>query len=1263
MKKLLTALGLLFVSTALAQTTFVGYTPFGVKQNVTLSDTYAQNVVQISGSVVSGNCPEFSGTTGTLIDTGVPCGSGGGGGVSSVALALPGSVFSISGSPVTSSGILTGTFVTQSANTIFAGPVSGSAAVPAFRTSVLADLPSIANNTLLGNQSGGTAAPSALSALTFALADSASFQAPLYTGTAGSGNINLGDVAGDNGVTVVPGVGNVAAIIQPDTVLTFGAGLGLTIQGITATGSGTHATGGPVNILGGGGSGPSGQGGPVHITAGPTSGAFASAPAIIQGGTAGATQVGGTAELLGGLGGATSGAGGNTLLQPGSPVGGAGNGWNQINGGVTVGSFAGALPTGGNEGDGTINVTGGFYVNGVLITTGAGTVTSVAQSVPSSLLTISGSPITTNGTLALGLTNAAANSLWGNNTGSAAAPSYQTSFNISGTGTASVLESPLHSGTTAGAPVVLNSPSGTYNGLEVAPELTSSAVGVILTPITTATSGDSLDLNLFAETATTAGNGGAVQYEAGGGFGTGTGGNALVVAGPGGATGPGGAALLQGGAGGATNGNAGGATVSGGNAVGTNEAGGNLTLEGGTSTGSGAASLIQVNTGMVLGVPTGGNKGGGTINAATNLYVNNSPVCTVASGCSGTAFTIVGPGVAALNTSTTATPTALGVVGAPLTFALVDSNSFESPLYTANTASGNVTVSAGNGVGSGTAGLLSLLSGNGGTTSAGSPIVLESGNGGSTSGGSGNIDLVLGSVTSGSLGGVYIYATAGVDTGFNLQPALAGGVPTINNYNAGGITNGVQLGLAFSATAASGAGNGGGLTFNLGAGNGSGTGGAYTVNGAAGGATGAGSAISLNAGSGGSTSGNGGNITLTAGGKTSGAEGLIQLTGAGSFNGLMVTPGASTSNAVTLSPESFSATNANDLSLSLRGNNNASGIGGSVFITTGSGSASNGGSLGITVATGGSATINGSAICTVASGCGGGGSFTMTGPGIAAINGAGPSTPSTGIGNATTPLTFPMYDSNSVLTPLLESSTALGTVGIGGNHGGTFTNLTVTPGTLASATATLSAALSSGAGAANLILSPGGSGGSFGSVAVAANSFVSGNGYLFQVDQGAFPSCPMFGVGISGGTGAVDLGFNCSSGGLTSGLIRLNAYDVASATTHTNMLGGTTGPQVSSCGSGGTVNVSNGTLAFEVTTGTGSFTSCSISTSGTASNNVATTGWACDAHLLTTTRTTSLFVDETATTTSLITFTSFGTTGLAANFPVSTKMVVKCMAL
>lgn len=72
--------------------------------------------------------------------------------VQSVGLSLPVSVFSVSGSPVTTVGTLAGTFVNQSANTAFMGPTSGGAATPAFRLLVGADLPAPGLATLGGIQ-------------------------------------------------------------------------------------------------------------------------------------------------------------------------------------------------------------------------------------------------------------------------------------------------------------------------------------------------------------------------------------------------------------------------------------------------------------------------------------------------------------------------------------------------------------------------------------------------------------------------------------------------------------------------------------------------------------------------------------------------------------------------------------------------------------------------------------------------------------------------------------------------------------------------------------------------------------------------------------------------------------------------------------------------------------------------------------------------------------------------------------------------------
>lgn len=79
-------------------------------------------------------------------------GGGGSGSVTSVGLSLP-AQFSVSGSPVTTTGTLAATWANQNANIVFAGPSSGGAATPAFRALVGADLPNPAASTKGGVQS------------------------------------------------------------------------------------------------------------------------------------------------------------------------------------------------------------------------------------------------------------------------------------------------------------------------------------------------------------------------------------------------------------------------------------------------------------------------------------------------------------------------------------------------------------------------------------------------------------------------------------------------------------------------------------------------------------------------------------------------------------------------------------------------------------------------------------------------------------------------------------------------------------------------------------------------------------------------------------------------------------------------------------------------------------------------------------------------------------------------------------------------------
>lgn len=101
--------------------------------------------------------PNTNGTSGFVLQTD---GSGNtswvattsGGTVTSVGLSLPG-IFTVSGSPVTTTGTLTGTLATQGANLVWAGPTTGAASAPTFRSLVGADLPNPSASTLGGIQS------------------------------------------------------------------------------------------------------------------------------------------------------------------------------------------------------------------------------------------------------------------------------------------------------------------------------------------------------------------------------------------------------------------------------------------------------------------------------------------------------------------------------------------------------------------------------------------------------------------------------------------------------------------------------------------------------------------------------------------------------------------------------------------------------------------------------------------------------------------------------------------------------------------------------------------------------------------------------------------------------------------------------------------------------------------------------------------------------------------------------------------------------
>jgi hypothetical protein len=124
----------------------------------------------------------------TMFDWATPSG----GTLTSVGLSLP-SIFSVTGSPVTTSGTLTGSLATESNNMVLAGPSSGSAGLPTFRALVGADLPTPASTTLGGIKSLACGTGQFLNSI------STSGGANCATPTSGGGsNYGLG-----NGTTVI----------------------------------------------------------------------------------------------------------------------------------------------------------------------------------------------------------------------------------------------------------------------------------------------------------------------------------------------------------------------------------------------------------------------------------------------------------------------------------------------------------------------------------------------------------------------------------------------------------------------------------------------------------------------------------------------------------------------------------------------------------------------------------------------------------------------------------------------------------------------------------------------------------------------------------------------------------------------------------------------------------------------------------------------------------------------------------------------------
>jgi len=296
-------------------------------------------------------------------------------GLTSVALAVP-SELSVSGSPLTVNGTITVSKTVQSANTVWAGPTSGGAATSGFRALVAADIPT--HNHSGSDINSGTVAAQYLGVM---------------TGDSGSG--------GAKGAVPAPGAGDASKFLTgagtwalPTAVTSVALSLPsfMSVSGSPVTSTGTLTATLAVQS-------------PNTVFAGPNSGVTSLAPtfrALVAADLPSHNHSG--ADI-------TSGTVGRARLEV--MLGDSGSGG---------ASGAVPAPASGDAAAGRFLNAGGSWT----VPPGLATVTSVALALPGSVFSISGSPVTTNGTLTGAFTNQTQNTVFaGSNGGGSVAPTFR----------------------------------------------------------------------------------------------------------------------------------------------------------------------------------------------------------------------------------------------------------------------------------------------------------------------------------------------------------------------------------------------------------------------------------------------------------------------------------------------------------------------------------------------------------------------------------------------------------------------------------------------------------------------------------------------------------------------------------------------------------------------------------------------------------------------------------------------------------------------
>jgi hypothetical protein len=178
--------------------------------------------------------------------------------VTSVGLSLP-SQFTVTNSPVTSSGTLTGSWNNQTANFVLAGPTTGAAAAPTFRALVAADIPSLSYVTSVTGTAPVVSSGGLTPAISMAAANTSTNGYLTSTdwntfNNKGSGTVTAVSVVSANGFAGTSSGGATPALTLSTTITGLLKGNGTAISAATSGTDYAPATSG-TSILYGNGSG------------------------------------------------------------------------------------------------------------------------------------------------------------------------------------------------------------------------------------------------------------------------------------------------------------------------------------------------------------------------------------------------------------------------------------------------------------------------------------------------------------------------------------------------------------------------------------------------------------------------------------------------------------------------------------------------------------------------------------------------------------------------------------------------------------------------------------------------------------------------------------------------------------------------------------------------------------------------------------------------------------------------------------------------